>query len=71
MEDGGGRGGERTPFFEKEEYEVKCSDSGASFVASIEEDKDRAIQEAISALTKQHGAEMRDSIEVAAKEARA
>ena len=44
--------------FEKEEDEVKCNDSGASFVAGIKEEKARAVQEAISVLMKRHRAEM-------------
>ena len=55
--------------FEKEE--AKCNDSGASFVACAKEDKARSLQEDISALMKRSGAEMRDSVEAATKEARA
>ena len=55
--------------FEKEE--VKCDNSGASFFACAKEDKSRAVQEAISALMKWYGTEMRDSVKAAAKGARA
>ena len=57
--------------FEKEEEEVKCNSSRASFVARAKEEKARAAQDYISALMKRHGAEMRDAVDAVAKEARA
>ena len=61
------------PSFEKEEEdkEVKCDNSDALFVPRADEEKAGAVREAISALMKRHGAEMRDEVEAAAKEVRA
>ena len=58
-------------FEKEEEEEVKCKDSGISFVACNEEEKARAVQEDISVMMKRHGEEMRDKFEAAAKEVRA
>ena len=55
--------------FENEEEEVKCDDSGASFVVRAEEDTARDVQEDISALMKRHGVEMRDAAKESTKEA--
>ena len=57
--------------FEKEEEGIKWDNSGVAFVAPDKEEKARSVQEYISALMKRHGAEIRDAVDAAAKEARA
>ena len=59
----------QTPSFEKEE--IKCTNNGALFVSCAEEEKVGAVQEAIYALKKRGGEEMRDAVEASYKEARA
>ena len=58
-------------FEKEEEEEVKCKDSGISFVACNEEEKARVVQEDISMMMKRHGEDMGDKVKAASKEARA